>query len=236
MYACMRGHVSTASKLLSLGADLNRVDKEGNNAIFALIKSRQPQLVEELVRQNFDPPLRLNTNAKDIDGRTLVMLAAWHGYESLLSALLKLPEGDLNLKDSMGDTALTIAAAKDRTSTVKILTEHVDIDLPNALGSTALIIAAERGNAEMVMEILKHNANSRLRNHDGHTAFSKAIVWGHARVIKVLLDHNATHQVDDHSGRTILHVACSTEQTNLEMIELLLRERPQINAADKCRR
>ena len=230
MYACTRGHVSTALTLLKLGADPNQVDKKGNNAVFTALLSSQPGLVEYLLMQDLDPPLSLCMKDRDSHTRTAVTLAALHGYTSLLSVLLKRPEIRGNLTDSYGDTALTLAAAKSQTSTLKTLLEYVDVDVPNAIGSTALIIAAEKGKDEMVTELLLKGADWRRQNHDGDNAFSKAILHGHTHVVKTLLTHGAGYRDREDSGPTALHIACSSEKTSSDMVKLLLHEGMPVNA------
>ena len=230
MYACTRGHVSAALTLLKLGADPNRVDKKGNNAVFTALLSGHPDLVEYLLTQDLDPPLSLSMKDRDSHTRTAVTLAASHGYTSLLSALLKRPEVNGNLTDSYGDTALTLAAAKSQASTLKTLLEHVDVNVPNAIGSTPLIIAAEKGRDEMVTELLLKGADWRRQNHDGYNAFSKAILHGHTHVVKTLLAHGAGYRDREDSRPTALHIACSSEKTTSDMVELLLHEGLQVNA------
>ena len=231
MYACMRGHIATATTLLRLGADVNRANRKGSTAAFAAILNGHPQLVDLLLTQEgIHPPLDINTTSKENDGKTILMLAALNGYQPLLSHILNKPGINVNSKDSNGYTALALAATKAQVSIVKRLLEYVDIDVPNSIGSTALIIAAESGKDEMVKEMLKKNADWRWQNHDGDTAFSKAIIHGHTSVVKALLDHNVKYHVADGPCANALHMACSSKKTKPEMIDLLLREGLQIDA------
>lgn len=236
MYACVRGHISTALALLQLGVNINHVDCEGNNAISAAILSGYPEVVEHMLMQDTISPPDLNVTIKGRHERTAVMLAVQCGLEPLVTALVRKSDIDVNIKDSNEDTALTLAAAKVSTPIVKTLLEYADINVPNAIGSTALIIAAEGGKGDMVRALLEKNANWKLENHDADTAFSKGIIHGHTGVVKMLLSHGAGSDTVGGSKRTALHIACASGKTKPETIEMLLQEALQMNSLDECRR
>ncbi|KAL8672148.1 MAG: hypothetical protein Q9168_003371 [Polycauliona sp. 1 TL-2023] len=231
MYACSRGHVSTVTELLKLGADVNTVNAKGSTGAFLALSKHHPNVVESMMKQeDASPPLELNAVIQEDRKRTVLMVAVLKGYQRLVSEVLQYPEIDVNGKDSKGYTALALAATTSELAIVETLLHSSNIDKPNDIGSTPLIIAAEGGKADMVRVILKKNADWRLRNLDGDTAFSKAIIHGHTDVVKALLDNGAYHRVTNESKRTILHVACSTESTRPEIIELLLEEHFPVNA------
>ena len=236
MYACMRGHTSTALLLLAYRADAEQVDKQGSNAVFLALTNGHADLVERLLKQDLDPPLNLNAISKQYDARTLLMLATINGHASLVSTLLRRPGVEVNAEDAHGDTALTLAAANASTVIVKTLLEYADINAPNAIGSTALMIAAERGRDGIVSELLENDADWGPRNKDGHTALSKALIHGHTGVVKVLLEHNVEYQAADASRQTALHFACSCDKTKPDMIEALLQAGLKVNAQDSRER
>ena len=233
MYACMRGHSTTVSTCLRLGAQVNLVNVKGNTAASLAILNGYPDIVAVMMAaKEVDPPLVLNAVDREQCGRNILMLAALNGHQSLLLDLLDRHEIDVNYRDTKGYTGLALAATTTHISIVKILLNYVDVDLPNNIGSTPLIIAAEGGKDEIVMEMLKYNADWRLQNHDGHTAFMKAVIHGHAQVVKVLLAHKALEQIADDSRRTAMHIACSAEETKPDMIDLLHEQRFELDAKD----
>ena len=237
MYACMRGYSTTVSTCLKLGARVNLVNVKGNTAASLAILTGNPDIVSLIMAaKGVDPPLMLNAVDQEQFGRNALMLAALHGYQSILLEILGRPGIDVNYRDTKGYTALALASTTTHVSVVKILLNYVDVDSPNNIGSTPLIIAAEGGKDEMVMEMLKHNADWRLQNHDGHTAFMKAIIHGHPQVVKVLLAHKAFDHSEDDSRRTAMHIACSAEETKPDMIDLLHEQGLNVDAADDCGR
>ena len=233
MYACMGGYSTTVSTCLKLGARVNLVNVKGNTAASLAILNGNPDTVSVMMAANeVDPPLILNAVDQEQFGRNVLMLAALHGYQSLLLEILGRPGIDVNYRDTKGYTALALASTTTHVSVVKVLLNYVDVDSPNNIGSTPLIIAAEGGKDEMVTEMLKHNANWRLQNHDGHTAFMKAIIHGRAEVVKILLAHKAFEQSADGSRRTAMHIACSAEETKPDMIDLLRDQGLELDAKD----
>ncbi|KAL8797401.1 MAG: hypothetical protein Q9195_000556 [Heterodermia aff. obscurata] len=226
MYACMRGHISTALTLLRLGADINLRDKKGNTALIMAIWRGHPQLVDQLLKQKIDPLPDLNIVSEEYLQRNALMLAALKGYDSLVTQIIRLPGIRLNEKDVLGNTALALAATGDQLGIVTTLLERVEINTPNAIGSTPLIIAAQGGKLEMVEQMLKKGADHEVQNHDGHNALSKAILHGHDRVVQVLLNHAATTG----SSGNALHIACASEKTKPDLINNLVKTGLNVNA------
>ncbi|KAL8996311.1 MAG: hypothetical protein Q9169_004150 [Polycauliona sp. 2 TL-2023] len=246
MYACSRGHVSTVTELLKLGANVNMVNAKGCTAAFLALSKDHPDVFGAMMKQQ-DVSSRLDLNAviQEDRKRTVLMVAALKGYQQLISEVLRHPEVDKHSKDSKGYTALALAATMSEVAIVETLLDLSDVDSsdvdvsdvdvsdvnePNDIGSTPLIIAAEGGKADMVRAMLKQHADWRLPNLDGDTALSKAIIHGHTDVVKALIDHGAYHRVTNESKRTVLHVACSTDKAKPDIIELLLKEGFAVNA------
>ena len=223
MYACMRGHISTALTLVRLGADINLRDKKGNTAINMAIWHGHPQLVDQLLKQKVDPLPDLNIVSEEYFQRNALMLAVLQGYDSLVTQIVLMPGVNLNNKDGLGNTALALAATKDQLAITTTLLERVEINTPNAIGSTPLIIAAEGGKHEMVEQMLKKDADYEVQNHDGYNALSKAILHGHDRVAKMLLDHNAKHGASTASSANALHIACASEKTKPDLLNNLMK-------------
>lgn len=232
MYACMRGHISTALTLLQLGADINLRDKKGNTALIMAIWHDHPQLVDQLLKQKIDPLPDLNIVSEEYHQRNALMLAALKGHDSLVTQIVLMPGVSLNHKDDLGNTALALAATKDQSAIATTLLERVELNVPNAIGSTPLIIAAEGGKHEMVEQMLKKDADHEVQNHDGHNALSKAILHGHDRVVQMLLDHDAKYRATTISSGNALHIACASEKTKPDLINILVKMGVEIDALD----
>ena len=232
MYACMRGHISTALTLLRLGADIDLRDKKGNTALIMAIWHDHPQLVDQLLKQKIDPPPDLNIVSEEYHQRNALMLAALKGHDSLVTQIVLMPGVNLNNKDVLGNTALALAAATDQLAIVTTLLERAELNVPNAIGSTPLIIAAEGGKDKIVELMLEKDADHEVQNHDGHNALSKAILHGHDRVVQMLLDHDAKYRATTLSPGNALHIACASEKTKPDLITILVKMSVEIDALD----
>ncbi|XP_032231090.2 kinase D-interacting substrate of 220 kDa isoform X2 [Nematostella vectensis] len=91
-------------------------------------------------------------------------------------------------------------------STVLNLLESAGIDLEqrDSNGQTPLIIASEKGNVEIVHELLKRNAEVNAQDEDGWTALIAACKEGCSEVAKELLESGARLQLADVGGWTPL--------------------------------
>ena len=232
MYACMRGHISTALMLLRFGADINLRDRKGSTAVLMAISRGYPELVNQLLEQKIDPLPDLNIISEEYQQRNALMLAALKGYDSLVTQIALIPGVSLNDKDGLGNTALALAATQDQLATVTTLLEYVGINVPNAIGSTPLILAAEGGKYEMVEQMLKKDADHEVQNHDGYNALSKAILHGHDRVVQLLLDHDAKYRTSTTLSGNALHIACASEKTKPDLIKVLVGMGLKIDALD----
>lgn len=92
---------------------------------------------EDLVEQIFAQNSGLDANSKDPNGYTPVHAAAAYGHIALLRKLCSQYNGDINVRDSDGDTPLHHC---EDANTAKVIVEELgaDITLTNEEGKTAL--------------------------------------------------------------------------------------------------
>jgi len=95
-------------------------------------------------------------------GRTVLHFIALNGDTDLFREAVSDPKADedlINVRDKLGDTALTIAAI---TGYVDILAtcleKEADVEAKNLKGRTALLLAAEHGHSDAVQMLLVANA------------------------------------------------------------------------------
>lgn len=95
-------------------------------------------------------------------GRTVLHFIALNGDTDLFREAVSDPKADedlINVRDKLGDTALTIAAI---TGYVDILAtcleKEADVEAKNLTGRTALLLAAEHGHSDAVQMLLVANA------------------------------------------------------------------------------
>ena len=225
IYACRRGHPTTVSKLLESGADVNVASTRGSTALFESISNEHLEVMNILLTtEPLSGSLDINAVNPEKSARTALMLATLKGYEDAIDNLLRRPGISVNSKDSQGYTALALAAYKGRTLIAKKIldSKEVELNLTNENGATALMIAAEYGHNEIVDDLLKKQADSKIKDHDGNTAIFIAIANGHSSVVKVMLAHEVALDDLDKSGRTLLHSACVSMNPEPEIVRVLL--------------
>lgn len=136
--------------------------------------------VQECLKQRVNPnawgsspfsPLMLVTNnyrasAGSIDKQDARRL-------NIIGLLMK-HRADPNAFDDEGNCALHFADTPEIATT--LLENSADVDAVNADGETALLEATRWGRTEVVRVLLKHRANTRIKNKEGKTALDLAPV------------------------------------------------------------
>ena len=134
--------------------------------------------------------------------------------ELLLRELIR-AGGDLNRKNSRGQTPLHLACIYNKNMSLTILKEIIkkskNIDELTNNGSTALMLAIEfKQRNEIVNHLIKVGAGTNKTNHDGMTPLHY-VAFGEERgaVIKNLLARGAKLTVTNNNGDTPLHFAAA---------------------------
>ncbi|CAE7204087.1 ANKRD50 [Symbiodinium sp. CCMP2592] len=144
--------------------------------------------------------------------------AAADGSLSEVEAKLQKPQ-DPNLVDSRGNSALGLAADRDRTDVVFLL---LDVNL--ALNGFILTFASSRGAVELLRLLLNARADPNKASPDGSTALFAAAQKGHVEIVGKLLDAGADKSIMSFAakdaGRTCLMVAA--ESGHADVVRMLL--------------
>lgn len=171
--------------LLSRGADPNKVDADGDSALYYAASNGHAEVVRMLLTHGGEwasvglsgPALlaaasgghsevvvELLEQGDDVNqvfqGRTPLMAAASQGDDELVRTLVQYG-AKLEAEDLDGDTALYYAASKRRVSTVELLLRLGSSPDPRsgASGQTPLTIAASLFQTEIVLALLRAGAD-----------------------------------------------------------------------------
>lgn len=128
-------------------------------------------------------------------------------------------------------TALHIAAAKGKTSTVRfLLSLQPDIDTlaQDDEGRTALHIAVINKQQGVIIELAKNPICLDVTDREGQTALHVAAALGHERAVGCLVSAGADLECKDVDGRTAFHLAAANGRDGI--LQLLYREGANINA------
>ena len=109
-----------------------------------------------------------------VRGITLPMGAANQDQARVVELLIQ-RGAEINLQNSVGDTALTCAANNGHERVVELLIRRgADVNLRDSIGCTALTISSQHGHERVVELLLRHGADINLQNSGGDTALMRA--------------------------------------------------------------
>ena len=119
LFAAGAGNIAAYQELVLLGADVNSVDADGNNALHLAISNQKPEMVRQLIHDGVD------VNKRNNHGDAPLHIAASIGNIECTSALMQAIALKIKMKDSTGRTALERVNLGDLAVTIKsILTVY----------------------------------------------------------------------------------------------------------------
>ncbi len=174
MLAAELGDFTAVAVLLENGADVNSgtVNSLGFDGLTALMLGvlADHKGIEDLLISNGS-----DVNARDRNGHTVLMIAAWKGSDP---SLLIARGADVNARGTRGTTALIEAAAWCNfggTHCLKALIANgANVNAKDDYGVTALMCAVDKGNRIVVELLLDNGADVNARDNDGETVLMYA--------------------------------------------------------------
>ena len=143
--------------------------------------------VDYLLRHGVD----VNAKYYERGNMTALNTAAMYGHFHITQRLLTEPNIDVNNKNHLGYTPLSLASWFDRLDVVQLLLDHsttVIDPTDGEEGRTPLSLAAERGNALIVDYLLTKGANPNSQDRQGRTPLAWAAEKGRFQETKLLLE------------------------------------------------
>jgi ankyrin repeat protein len=211
--------LDTAMSTMALRENVNQIDGMGN---CALMHARTPGIAKALIEAGAD------IKARDLAGRTALMLAAARGDVAVAHTLLvslASPAAYINAVDNRGYTALMHAASERDNAAVITVLAHWGADLEarttefTALdggsgeswqshgGNTALLIAAKNGVEDALEALLQAGANSEAVNSSGCTGLMLAARHNQLLAVKCLCRADVDVEARNKDGLTALMLA-----------------------------
>jgi ankyrin repeat protein len=221
--------LSMVSGLLSLNADVNNSDKEGNTPLILALKldSDSESIVQRLLAAG------AKTAPADNKGFTALHHAVVAGNlqmcRMLIDAVAPIPAAD-----KKGFTALHHAVVAGNLPLCRMLIDAgTPISAADRKGCAALHYAASAGNIALCKMLI--DAGARVNAEDGskRTALHNAVLESNLEVCRMLISAGARINAEDDSGRTAMHYAASTGTH--KMCEMLLTAGANVNAVTRDR-
>lgn len=181
--------------------------------------------------------------ARDAEGNSALLLAAWSETELLIQALLEFG-ATINDRNLRGDTALIIAARFGREKTVKLLLKAgADVNARNRSDETALLEAARRKFDAIVELLHKHGAaEPDLERKVARWQLEQERVWSETdfvnaarrgeapRVEQYLL---AGMDVNAAGARDETGLIAAARGNRIEIVKLLIKAGIDLDARDR---
>lgn len=167
-------------------------------------------------------------NAKDDKDRTSLHHAIENKHSGVVELLLLGNTETLFEVDRAGRTPLSIAMMTEDAKLIKMLNFY---DVNDIGRSNAWRGAIEKGNRELVQQLVKKGIEPDSRDESGRTPLSWATAEGHASVVELLLTEGADIEAKDRWNKTALIWAADKGHTNV--VELLLVKGADIEAKDR---
>ena len=232
--AAENGHEVILKAILELDSiEVNKPDKDGNTPLhYAAGNGRMTTASLLLEREDVDP------NHKNCSGDTPLHLAASNGCAMTASLFAVREDVDLNCKNCRRSTPLSEAVKYNHKNVVKLFLEcgshravgnipllaacteaekdvrfqriiNVQVDAMDEQGRTPLFKAMRRGYWDVAKLLVRHGADTTLRDGLGCTALGLSILSGKVADHETILMCNADPIVIEWTGQKIQYAASS---------------------------
>ncbi|XP_002067159.3 E3 ubiquitin-protein ligase MIB2 [Drosophila willistoni] len=226
--ASHQGYVELVTYLISKGANVNAVDKEGDSALHYAAFGNQPTTMRVLLQHGAE------VNFLNSSHCSALHICAHKKTPHCVRELLQ-HNANVNIQDSYGDTALHDAIGKENTEVVELLCNapNLDFTVKNNRGFNVLHHAALKGNvvaARRILQLSRQLVN--VRKDDGFAALHLAALNGHAQVVETLVTEGQA-ELDIRNNRRQTPFLLAVSQGHASVVERLVKLSCDVNAKDE---
>ncbi|XP_031565445.1 transient receptor potential cation channel subfamily A member 1-like [Actinia tenebrosa] len=224
--AALSGDENEVKRLLSRGAEVNKLDHHGKSPLHNAILSRVPSVVQVVLLAGAD------VNLPDRHGDTPLHIAVGTGSEDIVKLLLQCSGCHVGTAGQNGMTPLHIAAQLDHKGIAVMLVAHgASISDKAGYLLTPFALAVSKGSQNTVKYFLDIAQDKKLLFHDvdemGSNILHYAVESGDLQVVEMCLRQGACprqKRVEDEC--TPLHLACS--RGYLDIVKAIVNNDPTI--------
>ena len=171
---------------------------------FSALTFDRPADVEKLLAKGFDP------NSPSENGTPALVYALQSEAPKSALVLARFQATQINAANSVGETALMLAAINNYMDVAKVLVERgADV---NREGWTPLHYAATRGHREMMRYLLENEAYIDAEAPNGNTPLMMAARYAQPLAVKLLLEEGADPTLVNHNNESALSMALKADK------------------------
>lgn len=230
--AATNGHTRAVQTLISMRADVNRIQEPGLNALHIAAMNQDFDMIMTLVEAGASLDTTDYYPGEDDVRHRRAALHYTSAQGDIEATKLLLDAGaSVDIEDYWGSTPLHMAAKTGDMTTVRLLLKaHASLDIRDQSGKNALLVAADCGHHGVVAILIEAGAWLQAKDHDNNTALLLATKASHRLVVEVLLKAGS-------SVRTIDSLECSplditAEEAEPTMLGSLTNDKAHINMVD----
>lgn len=173
---------------------------------------------------------RLDLSLEEVDQKTPLMMAAEQGNRALVRQLLE--QGERINSVAPSGTAFSMAVKNDHRVIARfLLSAGADWHSGFKPGEpSALIIAAERGDNNLVKELIMQGEVMDNIDEQGYSAIAKAAINGHLTTLKILIKAGANVDVAPEGRSLLMHVV---DDNNILLSQQLIAAGANVNFRDE---
>lgn len=230
--AATNGHTRAAQTLISMGADVNKIQGPGLNALHIAAMNQDFDMIRTIVEAGASLDITDYYRGEDDvrQRRAALHYASAQGHSQATKLLLD-RGASADIKDFWGLTPLHMAAKTGDMTTVRLLLKaHASLDIQDQSGKTALLVAAHCGHRSVVDVLIEAGVWLQAKDYSHNTALLLATKASHFLVVEALLKAGASVGAHDSLECSPLHIAA--EEGDLPILGALINAQAHINMVD----
>ena len=162
--------------------------EEKDTQLMEAVAANNDNKVQQLVKvAGFYGVTKQMVNIPDIEGRSPLWVASFHGYTKIVSLLLD-AGAEVNQSSKVGSTPLFVASQENHLPVVKELVSHgADVNKARNDGMSPAHIAAQYGNIDVLTYLISKGIDVGQRGWNNYTLLHMAAYSNQHSIVEMLL-------------------------------------------------
>ncbi len=221
--AAIVGDLVIMKYLISQGADISTLDREGSNLLHNAAANGHLDVVKYLVDHGFD------INTEDANGNTAILFAS--GFDNLELIQYLVDNGaSLDTESNAGRNCILNSVLTGNTDIIEFFLDNgFTVNTTNQWGVTPLMYASIVGNKDIVEFLLEKGADVRAISDNGETALVWATIRQHYDIAELLMEKGLSYNDRSEAGATMFF---SAGKSPLEAVNYMIEHGAEPNVED----